>query len=141
MTEIARRESEFLLYSAPDGAVKVGVLFRDETAWLTQRALAALFGVKVPAITKHLKNIFDSRELDKATTVSKMEMVQSEGGRDVLREVTLYNLDAIIAVGYRVNSAGSCRVPFHGRIQTSPFHACARYRLTESISAGAYCVR
>lgn len=104
MTEVARRESEFLLYRAPDGAVKVGVLFRDETAWLTQRALAALFGVKVPAITKHLKNIFESGELDQAATVSKMEMVQSEGGRDVLREVTLYNLDAIIAVGYRVNS-------------------------------------
>jgi len=104
MTKIARRESEFLLYSAPDGAVKVGVLFRDETAWLTQRALAALFGVKVPAITKHLKNIFESGELDEAATVSKMEMVQSEGGRDVLREITLYNLDAIIAVGYRVNS-------------------------------------
>ena len=104
MTEIARRESEFLLYSAPDGAVKVGVLFRDETAWPTQRALAALFGVKVPAIAKHLKNIFESWELDQAATVSKMEMVQSEGGRDVLREVTLYNLDAIIAVGYRVNS-------------------------------------
>jgi len=87
MTEVARRESEFLLYSAPDGAVKVGVLFRDETAWLTQRALAALFGVKVPAITKHLKNVFESGELDQAATVSKMEMVQSEGGRDVLREV------------------------------------------------------
>jgi hypothetical protein len=104
MTEIVRRESEFLLYTAPDGAVKVGVLFRDETAWLTQRALADLFGVKVPAITKHLKNIFESGELDRAATVSKMEMVQAEGGHDVLRAVAVYNLDAIIAVGYRVNS-------------------------------------
>ena len=76
------------------------MLFRDETAWLIQRALAALFRVNVPAITKHLKNIFESGELDRAATVSKMAMVQSEGGRDVLREVTLYNLDAIIAVGY-----------------------------------------
>jgi hypothetical protein len=59
-SERAQRESEFLLYSAPDGPVKVGVLFRDETAWITRRALAALFGVKVPAITKHLKNSPDS---------------------------------------------------------------------------------
>jgi hypothetical protein len=63
-----------------------------------------LFGVKVPGIAKQLKNIFESGELDQAATVSKMEMVQSEGGRDVVREVTLYNLDAIIAVGYRMNS-------------------------------------
>jgi hypothetical protein len=104
MTDLVRRESEFLLYVAPDGAVKVGVLFRNETAWLTQRALAELFGVKVPAITKHLKNIFESGELDRAATVSKMEIVQSERGREVMREVALYNLDAIIAVGYRVNS-------------------------------------
>ncbi|HUC06666.1 MAG TPA: virulence RhuM family protein [Solirubrobacterales bacterium] len=104
MADLVRRESEFLLYTAPNGAVKVGVLFRDETAWLTQRALAELFGVKVPAITKHLKNIFESGELDRAATVSKMEIVQSESGREVMRDVALYNLDAIIAVGYRVNS-------------------------------------
>ena len=96
--------SEFLLYAAPDGAVKVRVLFKDETAWLTQKALADLFGVKVPAIAKHLKNIFDSGELNRAATVSKMEIVQAEGGREVAREVEFYNLDAIIAVGYRVNS-------------------------------------
>jgi hypothetical protein len=96
--------SEFFLYTAPDGAVKVGVLFKDETAWLTQKALAELFGVKVPAITKHLKNIFDSGELGREATVSKMEVVQREGGRDVGRDVEFYNLDAIIAVGYRVNS-------------------------------------
>jgi hypothetical protein len=104
MTDLARRESEFLLYVAPDGVVKVSVLFRDETVWLTQRALAELFGVKVPAIAKHLKNIFESGELDRAATISKMEIVQPEGKRKVVREVELYNLDAIIAVGYRVNS-------------------------------------
>ena len=103
-TEIARREAEFLLYAALDGAVKVRVLFKDETAWLTQKGLAELFGVKVPAVTKHLKNIFDSAELSRAATVSKMEIVQPEGGRDVARDVEFYNLDAIIAVGYRVNS-------------------------------------
>jgi hypothetical protein len=99
-----RRESELLLYTAPDGAVKVGVLFRDETAWLSQKALAELFGVGVPAIAKHLKNIFESGELDAAATVSKMEMVRAEGARQVTRAVEYYNLDAIIAVGYRVNS-------------------------------------
>ncbi len=95
---------EFLLYAAPDGAVKVRVLFKDETAWLTQKALAELFGVKVPAINKHLKNIFESGELDRSATISKTEIVQSEGGRDVARGIELCNLDAIIAVGYRVNS-------------------------------------
>ena len=96
--------SEFFLYAAPDGAVKVRVLFRGETAWLTQKALAELFGVKVPAINKHLKNIYESGELGRAATVSKMEIVQTEGDREVIREVDFYNLDAIIAVGYRVNS-------------------------------------
>jgi hypothetical protein len=79
--------SEFLLYAAPDGTVKVRVLFREETAWLTQRALAELFGVQVPAINKHLRNIFGSGELDREATVSKMETVQAEGARDVAREI------------------------------------------------------
>ena len=104
MTDLTRRESEFLLYTAPDGAVKVAVLFRDETAWLTQKALAELFGVGVPAINKHLRNIFESGELEPGATVSKMEMVRNEGGREVARAVEFYSLDAIIAVGYRVNS-------------------------------------
>lgn len=95
---------QFLLYKAPDGAVKVDVYFQEETVWLTQKALAELFGVQVPAITKHLKNIFESGELNREATVSKMEMVRSEGQREVTRQVEFYNLDAIIAVGYRVNS-------------------------------------
>lgn len=93
-----------MLYTAPDGAVKVDVFFKHETVWLTQKALAELFGVQVPGINKHLKNIFESGELTRAATVSKMEIVQREGGREVAREVEFYNLDAIIAVGYRVNS-------------------------------------
>jgi hypothetical protein len=101
MTDLVRRESELLLYTAPDGAVKVGVLFRDETAWLTQRALAELFGVGVPAITKHLKNIFESGELAKSSVVSILEMAATDGKTYKTR---FYNLDAIIAVGYRVNS-------------------------------------
>ena len=101
MADLARRESEFLLYTAPDGAVKVGVLFRDETAWLTQRALAELFGVKTPAITKHLKNIFASGELAETSVVSILETAATDGKTYKTR---FYNLDAIIAVGYRVNS-------------------------------------
>ena len=77
---------------------------RNEAVWLTQKALAALFGVQVPAIAKHLKNIFDSGELQREATVSKMEIVQMESRRRVIREIELYNRDAIIAVGYRVNS-------------------------------------
>jgi len=100
---------QFLLYTAPDGAVKVEVYFKDETVWLTQKALAELFGVKVPAVNKHLKNIFDSGELVREATVSKMEIVRSKGVRDVVREVEFYNLDAIIAVGYRVNSYQATR--------------------------------
>ncbi len=97
-------QNQFLLYTAPDGAVKVDVFFKDETVWLTQKALAELFAVKVPAINKHLKNIFDSGELIREATVSKMEIVRGEGSREVTRDVEFYNLDAIIAVGYRVNS-------------------------------------
>src|SRR5258706_8844322 len=95
---------QFLLYPGPDGAVKVRLFLQQETAWLTQKALAELFGVKVPAINKHLTNIFGSGELSREATVSKMEIVGREGGREVAREVEFYNLDAIIAVGYRVNS-------------------------------------
>ncbi|OQA51950.1 MAG: hypothetical protein BWY44_00803 [Candidatus Omnitrophica bacterium ADurb.Bin292] len=77
---------QFLLYTAPDGAVQVEVCFRDESVWLTQKALAELFGVKVPAINKHLRNIFESGELVRETTVSKMEIVRPEGAREVARE-------------------------------------------------------
>jgi len=125
---VARREAEFLLYAAPDGAVKVRVLFKDETAWLTQKALAELFGVKVPAINKHLNNIFESEELSRVATVSKMEIVQSEGGRKVTREVELYNLDAIIAVGYRVNSYQAHAIPHLGDQDPARVHYQLRRR-------------
>ena len=99
------KELQFLIYNTPQEDVKVNVVMRDETIWLTQRAMAELFGVKTPAINKHLKNIFEAGELNKETTISKMEIVQNEGGRDVKRAIEFYNLDAIISVGYRVNSA------------------------------------
>ena len=102
MTE--QPSGDLLLYRTRDGAVRVNVLYRDESFWMPQKAIAELFGVKVPAIAKHLKNIYESGELDREATVSKMEIVQTEGVREVTREVEFYNLDAIIAVGYRVNS-------------------------------------
>ena len=101
MTDLVRRESEFLLYTAPDGAVKVGVLFRDETAWLTQKALAELFAVKVPAINKHLKNIFESGELSEDSVVSILEATAADGKAYKTR---FYNLDAILADKGKVNA-------------------------------------
>lgn len=76
----------------------------NETIWLTQKAMAELFGVKTPAINKHVNNIYTYTELDKNSTISILETVQKEGKRDVLRDTAFYNLDMIIAVGYRVNS-------------------------------------
>ena len=101
MNTPAYEQGKFLLYTAPDGAVKIDVFFQDESVWLTQKALAELFGVKTPAINKHLKNIFESGELDEAAVISKMETTASDGKS---YQTKFYNLDAIIAVGYRVNS-------------------------------------
>ena len=94
----------FLVYQTADENVSVNALIKNETIWLTQKALAELFDVNVPAISKHLQNIFDEGELDRNSTVSKMEIVQQEGNRNVKRTMEFYNLDAIISVGYRVNS-------------------------------------
>jgi hypothetical protein len=99
------KELQFLIYNTPQEDIKVDVVVRDETIWLTQKAMATLFDVQVPAITKHLKNIFEEGELHEEATISKMEIVQNEGGRDVKRNIDFYNLDAIISVGYRVYSA------------------------------------
>lgn len=97
-------ELQFLMYNTPDENVSVNVVVKDETIWLTQKAMAELFGVQTPAINKHLSNIFDEGKLEQTSTVSKMEIVQMEGNRAVKRHVDFYNLDAIISVGYRVNS-------------------------------------
>ena len=97
--------TEFLLYTAPNGAVKVEVLLSGETLWLSQKRMAELFGVGVPAISKHLENIYDSGELQRKATISNLETVQQEGKRKVKRNLEYYNLDAVISVGYRVNSA------------------------------------
>ena len=98
------KELQFLIYSTPEENVLVDVVVKDEDIWVTQKAMAELFGVKVPAISKHLKNIFEEGELQQKSTISKMEIVQSEGTRNIKRLVDFYNLDAIISVGYRVNS-------------------------------------
>jgi hypothetical protein len=97
-------QSNFLFYTGDNGKVNIEVFLKDETAWLTQKAMAKLFGVEIPAISKHLSNIFESEELQKEATLSILETVQNEGDRQVKRKVEFYNLDAIISVGYRVNS-------------------------------------
>lgn len=97
--------TEFLLYTAPNGGVKVEVLLSNETIWLTQKRMAELFGVGVAAISKHLDNIYESGELKREATLSILETVQQEGARQVARKLEYFNLDAVISVGYRVNSA------------------------------------
>ncbi|MEX0844642.1 MAG: virulence RhuM family protein [Balneolaceae bacterium] len=98
------QKSGFLLYNAPDGEVRIEVSLEDETVWLTQKAMAELFGVSKSTISEHLNNIYDTVELIKSTTVRNFRTVQMEGDREVTRDLEYYNLDAIISVGYRVNS-------------------------------------
>lgn len=100
-------ESQIILYTTPDGDIKVDTVLQNETIWLTQSAMAELFGVQRPAITKHLQNIFDSTELDEQVVSSILEHTTAHGaipGKTQTKTVKYYNLDAIIAVGYRVNS-------------------------------------
>ena len=94
----------FLIYNSAEEDVSVNAVIKDESIWLTQKGMAELFAVEVPAISKHLSNIYAEGELQQSATVSKMEIVQREGSRSVRRQVDFYNLDAIISVGYRVNS-------------------------------------
>ena len=99
-------EIQFILYQMPNDEGKVQVVIKDETIWATQKALAQLFDVGVPAISKHLKNIFEEGELPESSVVSKMEITASDG-KDYL--TSFYSLDAIIAVGYRVSSVRATR--------------------------------
>lgn len=96
--------SQFILYTTPNGDVKLEVFLQDETIWLTQKMMAQLFEVEINTINYHLKEIFESGELDEKATIRKIRIVQKEGARSISREVDYYSLDAIIAVGYRVNS-------------------------------------
>lgn len=109
MKDELMKSGDILLYSNDGEKEFVSVVFQDETFWLTQKAMAELFDVNVPAISKHLQNIYEEEELEQSATVSKMETVQKEGERTVRRVLDYYNLDAIIAVGYRVNSKKATR--------------------------------
>lgn len=100
---------QFLMYRSAEQDISVNAVIRDETIWLTQKGMAELFGVEIPAISKHLANIFTEGELEAEATLSKMEIVQQEGTRKVKRTLDFYNLDAIISVGYRVNSRRATR--------------------------------
>lgn len=102
---VNNKKSEIIIYRTPQGKVSVDVVYNAETFWLTQKAIAELFGVGVPAVSKHIKNIFEEGELQEHSTISKMETVVKRGFRgEVKEEIVYYNLDMIIAVGYRVNS-------------------------------------
>jgi len=120
--------TEFLLYTTPNGKVKVEIFLKDETIWLPQDRISELFGVQRPAVTKHLKNIFESGELQEDVVSSDLELTTPHGaieGKTQTRRVKLYNLDAIISVGYRVNSR-----------QATLFRIWATERLKEYIIKG-----
>jgi hypothetical protein len=106
MTEPKKpNDGELILYRTQEGAVRIEVLYESETFWLNQKKIAELFGVELPTISYHLKEIYDSGELRREATLRKIQRVQREGNREVRRDIEFYNLDAIISVGYRVNSA------------------------------------
>ena len=125
---IPNNQTDFVLYTTPQGDVNLRVLVINDTIWLNQKSIAELFGVQRPAITKHLNNIFDSGELQKDKVCSKMELTTKHGaikGKTQTNSVTFYNLDAIISVGYRVNS-----------IQATQFRIWATQTLKEYIIKG-----
>jgi len=102
MSDLTPKGNNFILYTTPEGAVKLSVLLQDETIWLTQKAMGILFDTTPQNITIHLKNIFESGELEEVGTCKEYLQVQMEGGREVSRKQKMYNLDVIISVGYRV---------------------------------------
>ncbi len=122
MPDNKNNSSDIILYSSPEGNIKVEVVYSGETFWLTQKRMAELFGVEVPAVSKHLKNIFETGELQEDAVISKMETTAADGKKYV---TAFYNLDAIIAVGYRVNS-----------LQATQFRIWATKTLREFIIKG-----
>ncbi|WP_363316646.1 virulence RhuM family protein [uncultured Phascolarctobacterium sp.] len=99
------KQMQFLIYNTPEEQVSVDVIVKDETIWVTQRTMAELFGCSSDNISLHLKNIYASNELQENSTTEEFSVVRKEGSRNIKRKVTFYNLDAIISVGYRVNSS------------------------------------
>ena len=102
--QIRNSTAEFLIFQAEDKAEGVQVFYKDESIWATQKAMSMLFDCSTDNIGVHLKNIFESGELQQEATTEKISVVQNEGNRQVSRQVQFYKLDAIISVGYRVNS-------------------------------------
>ena len=102
--QIRNSTAEFLIFTAQSGENSIEVRVADETVWLTQKLMATLFDVSIPTINEHLANIYEQREIAREATIRKFRIVQKEGTREVGRNVDFYNLDAIISVGYRVNS-------------------------------------
>jgi len=102
---MGKENNQLIFYTTPRGNVKVEVVYESETFWLSQKRMAELFGVDVRTVNEHLKNIFATGELNKDSTIRKFRIVQNEGSRSVSRDVDFYLLDAILAVGYRVNSS------------------------------------
>ena len=121
-------KGEIVLYQ-PNNTVLVEVRLENETVWLTQAQIAELFGTEIPAISKHINNIYKVGELDKASTVSILEIVQQEGARTVKRKMAHYNLDVILSVGYRVNS-----------INATQFRRWANQVLKDYILRGRNCL-
>jgi len=105
----SNKNRQVAIYQAPSGAVEVRFDVNEETIYLTQQQVAELFAVKKAAISKHVKNIFNTGGLNKKSTVSRMETVQIEGNRKVARKIEYYNLDLILSVGYRVNSSNATK--------------------------------
>ena len=123
--EIQPTDTQFLLYQTIDGNIRIETRMQNETVWLTINQMAELFGVDKSGISRHLKNIYETSELDKNSTVAKFATVQNEGNRRIERFIEYYNLDAIISVGYRVNS-----------IRGTQFRIWATQRLRDYIVKG-----
>lgn len=104
--ELSNNQSNFLFYTSSEGKTKIQVVLKDETVWMTQKAIAELFDVQIPAISKHLKNIFEQNELDENSVISILETTATDGKK---YNTNFYNLDAIISIGYRVNSIKATR--------------------------------
>ncbi|ALP54798.1 cytochrome C [Candidatus Tenderia electrophaga] len=123
-------QGQIEIYQSEDGQTEIQVRLAGETLWLSQAQIAELFGVNTPAISKHIKNIFSSGELQQEATVSKMEIVRQEGRRQVRRSVDHFNLDMVISVGYRVNSTQATRFRIWAT-QTLKEHLTRGYTLNQ----------
>jgi hypothetical protein len=102
--KLQSKYSDLIFYSSPEGNIRVEVIYNEETFWINQKRMSELFSVDIRTINEHLQNIYQNNELQREATIRKIRIVQTEGNREVKRDIDFFNLDAIIAVGYRVNS-------------------------------------